>query len=540
MSSVVAVDLRGIQSFVFSTRSLLDAVGRAAVIADLTDPTHTALRQCLPLGTRLVSAAAGALVVACPDRAAANVFAARYTRLVRDTSDQLEPVVAVLDAAAAEQDPELIPRALLAARAGSAAAHQPTPDPGFTAVCEVTARPGEDYVTSRDRGDEVLAADVVAARGRGRAWLAEQQQRVDAIVRGRPLDGDAAVGAELTSDLDRLGRTEGVRSQLAVLHADITGLGNQLRACDRANLPAVSTALRGVIQDLSDHLVDTVWRHIEPPADGNRETFIGGFPSRLRFPLDVVGRSRRRVVLPLRPLVIAGDDLTVVCDARLVFTLARAILQWLNEPLTGQDSRDTLANADDVFLDLSRDEMCLNLRIGIGIATFPVGAPLAGPHDTAVALCDFAKEHLNYENITDHAVAWTTRRLPAGQVLAGLTRDHRQGLTAQPYTGTGFLNLLEQYLGPQDTDDGHGSLRGPTLSAARGWVKTDLATLARTSDQALATEVQRRSGAGNPTPLPQGHTRGQLLDGIDIMDLHLDLNDTDADAAAAAGAGGRS
>src|SRR5699024_4253858 len=85
---LVGVDIAGIQRFIYEGRRLLDAIGRATLVADLTDtggPHVAPLLEHVPERHRAVLRdAGGALYVAFthPSRAAdhAREFTGRYTR----------------------------------------------------------------------------------------------------------------------------------------------------------------------------------------------------------------------------------------------------------------------------------------------------------------------------------------------------------------------------------------------------------------------------------------------------------------------------
>ncbi|GAA3130934.1 hypothetical protein GCM10020255_004680 [Rhodococcus baikonurensis] len=47
----------------------------------------------------------------------------------------------------------------------------------------------------------------------------------------------------------------------------------------------------------------------------------------------------------MRPWVIAGDDLVLVCESRLAWDLATAAMNWIGEPATSGARTDLAASA---------------------------------------------------------------------------------------------------------------------------------------------------------------------------------------------------
>ncbi|MEE2048408.1 hypothetical protein Q7689_34310, partial [Nocardiopsis tropica] len=131
---VVGVDLRGIQAYVYSGRRILDAVGRAALVAELTDTSDAehGIADLVPPGCVVLRDAGGALTAVFPDAAAARRFTARYTRRLRDRAGDLTPVVAHVPYGAAEAAGPGAP-----ADGGPGAAAAPAPVAGVDAALAV-------------------------------------------------------------------------------------------------------------------------------------------------------------------------------------------------------------------------------------------------------------------------------------------------------------------------------------------------------------------------------------------------------------------
>ncbi|MCY9784624.1 hypothetical protein KIK06_12050 [Nocardiopsis sp. EMB25] len=566
---VVGVDLRGIQSFVFSGRRILDAVGRAALVAELTDTSdaRNGVADLLPPDHVVLRDAGGALTVVLPDLPSAREFTGRYTRRLRDLAGQLTPVVALVPygrtAGAADPEPvpagvdealAVLPARLREARRRMSALHTPAHGYGITAVCAVSGGPAEVVDSSRAEDGEAgiherVTADVARARGVGRRWHRDSGAAW--------LDGAAtATGCPelvLPMEVDRLGRDHGDVSRLAVVHVDVNGLGVILgdyreRVAD-PEIPGsgavaqrrLSTRIAWLTEGLARVLVRAVAATVR--AEPGRRPHIPGTGA--AGPVSLFQGPFDRVRVPVRPIVVAGDDLTVLCDARLALSLARYALDWLDaDPARIADPRDprvalhrVLADAHDGAPDhgpgggrtVTGPDGGVHTTyvptVGVGIAVQPVGAPLSSGYDLCEAMCRRAKRYrvdraeADPTVVDDHAIAWTLRFDGVDRVLRGLDQaalaPHPR--TELPLTGSGFARFVDRYL-----SGAPGSLLSDGDTRHRGWLLSALVPLLESGSDP-APELDRRARVtGAAVDLPPGWTPGGLLDAVGVMDLYLD------------------
>ncbi|WP_425572211.1 hypothetical protein [Nocardiopsis exhalans] len=556
---LVGVDLRGIQAYVYSGRRILDAVGRAALVAELTDtsdPVH-GVADLVPPGSLVLRDAGGALTLVVADPAVARDFTGRYTRRLRDRAGDLTPVVAHvsygpgavpvpgepalpdLDTALAE-----LPVRLRRARRHMSALHTPAHGYGITAVCSVSGAPAESVDSSRPLGDrgrvhERVAADVARARGIGRRW---HRAHSDAWLAG----AGSADGPELAlpMEVDRLGRDHGEVSRVAVVHVDVNGLGAILGEYrERAGDPAVpgsgalaqralSTRIAGLTEGLARALVRAVAATVRTEP-GRAPTVPGAGAG---GPLTLDHEPPGPIRLPVRPIVVAGDDLTVLCDARLALSMVRYALDWLDaDPEAIGDPGDprvalhrALARArvpgrTVAAADGRRHTTCVP-TVGAGIAVQPVGAPLSLGYDLCEAMCRLAKARRLAAAATDptaaqeHVVAWTTRFDGVDRVVRRfeLALRAERPRTALPMTGTAFARFLDRYL------SAHGGPVADGDTRHRGWLVSALVPLLESGADPAPELARRAHVTGNPVALPEGWTPGELLDAVGVMDLHVD------------------
>lgn len=594
---LVGVDLRGIQAYVYSGRRILDAVGRAALVAELTDtsdPVH-GVADLVPEDCLVLRDAGGALTVVLPDLAAARHFTGRYTRRLRDRAGELTPVVAFvpygpraapvpgesippdLDTALTE-----LPVRLRRARRHMSALHTPAHGYGITAVCSVSGAPAESVDSSRSLGDhgwarervhERVAADVARARGIGRRW---HRAHSDAWLTGAGPSETTGAGTAGTTELalpmevDRLGRDHGDVSRVAVVHVDVNGLGAILGEYrERAGDPgapgsgalaqrALSIRIAGLTEGLARALVRAVAATVR--VEPGRRTVIPSVGS--GGPLTLDHEPPGPVRLPVRPIVVAGDDLTVLCDARLALSMVRYALEWLDadpdligdpedprvalhralaeargdgsdepadgpsggssEPSDGPEKRS--AGGRTAVAADGRSHTTFVPTVGVGIAVQPVGAPLSLGYDLCEAMCRLAKARRLAAAATDpaavqeHVVAWTTRFDGVDRVLdrVELALRAESPRTALPMTGSAFVRFLDRYLSAD------GGLVSDGDTRHRGWLVSALVPLLESGADPGPELARRAHVTGRPVALPEGWTAGELLDAVGVMDLHVD------------------
>ena len=557
---VVGVDLRGIQGYVYSGRRILDAVGRAALVAELTDTSDVehGIADLVPGGCTVLRDAGGALTAVFPDRDTAREFTARYTRRLRERAGELTPVVAHVPYGAfpgAETDGvdgalALLPERLRRARRHMSALHTPAPGYGITAVCSVSGGPAESVDSSRtqDGHDDVherVTASVARARGIGRRWHRSHSSAWLA-------DAVTATGTpelSLPMEAGRLGRDHGALSRVAVVHIDVNGLGELLgdyreRVAD-PRVPGsgafaqrrLSTRIAGLIEGLARALVRAVAATVH--VDPGRRPVIPGVGA---GPIGLHREGSGPVRLPVRPVVVAGDDLTVVCDARLALSLVRYALEWLDaDPRRIADPTDPRVALHRVLGDAHGEGSYAGRTVagpkrnghttfvptvGAGVAIQPVGAPLFLGYDMCEAMCRRAKEYRTALRETtptmdEHAVAWTTRYDGVERVLRRLDRDRAatpRRRTSLPMTGSAFLRFLDDYL----SEAAPGSLLAGGDTHRRGWLVSVLAPLLESGGEPEPELLRRARVTGHPVELPRDWTPGGLLDAVEVMDLYLD------------------
>ncbi len=178
-------------------------------------------------------------------------------------------------------------------------------------------------------------------------------------------------------DFDKLGRCEG-ESHIAVVHIDGNSMGrfidgrlNGITEYGRAvaEIREISTGIREHYHSIFRKMLDFCRRHLKKPAVSKRIV-----PA-----VDENGRQ----LLPVRPIILNGDDVTFVSDGRIGIQLANCFLQQLaTTPLRLGDER-------------------INLSACAGIAIVKSHFPFYRAYDLAEALCGSAKKKAKEINRED-------------------------------------------------------------------------------------------------------------------------------------------
>ncbi|MBX2929796.1 MAG: hypothetical protein KF852_18325 [Saprospiraceae bacterium] len=132
-----------------------------------------------------------------------------------------------------------------------------------------------------------------------------------------------------TDELDKFGQPDD-KGYIAIVHADGNGMGQCFIDCqslaDTRKLSAgVANYAIEVMEKLMTYLV-SLFQGDKPKLDWKLEVEID----------EDTGKRKR--ILPIRPLIIGGDDITFVCEGRLGVHLAEKLLDYMHQtPINGKN-----------------------------------------------------------------------------------------------------------------------------------------------------------------------------------------------------------
>jgi len=524
MPELIGLDVTGIQRFIFASNRLRDVVSASEIIEH-----ETGLGGLRDAGVRedeVVIAAGGNATLVVADQGRARDLISAISRRFIDQLPGLDVVLCRQSYGSGELAPAML--YLQEQIVDAKFAVRPTA-PGLNlavaARCAVTGA----EATALDRNHIPVCRPVELMRRRESDLTSPGGW---ASLLGGPDLWDGWV-PEFPAELDRLGRTRGDRSLIGVVHVDGNGIGSRLSALlDQAHDEARDDDwLRGRIRDFSVAMRELAWDALARVVHRIRDRVatVGGDPTLSgRFAeLDfVLSHERRRgevdatVMLPIRPILVGGDDITFVCDGRVALDLAATaarVFQTSERPALGDDPVSACA----------------------GVAIVRAHTPFIRAYELAEGLCRSAKIHRTAQKWTDGAIDWHIGAAPPGVAIDQLRtvgratcRPYRIGPTDESDEVDNFTWLGDTLLGADE-----GGLRHPMWSDRRSKIRrlADATYEGHISVDRGRTAVNRRLDAWRvvtpdlrlPVPIHDGFTsdqRSPLLDAVELLDRHQILD----------------
>lgn len=219
------------------------------------------------------------------------------------------------------------------------------PYTGLTLACEVNGEAANFYDT----------AYLLAREGETRFFSQEVRAKTEAAERAndqlRRRFEKQLQGYTFPMELDRLGQRES-EADMAIIHIDGNQMGKRFSKCS-------------TLKERSE-LSKQVKAKTEEAFAALLETIVGEYDQYQHF-LDLEAH-----VLPIRPLILGGDDITFICPARMALTYAKRFMLTLKE-LTTTEKKDGIMSC-------------------AGIAILPTAYPFFRGYELAEQLCEEAKK----------------------------------------------------------------------------------------------------------------------------------------------------
>lgn len=122
-----------------------------------------------------------------------------------------------------------------------------------------------------------------------------------------------------SDDLSEIGQSKGEDSHIAVVHIDGNNMSSRFRDLDSIKeMKRLSDSVKEVVRDSFMQLICSLAEDMKNLKENNSEFAL------------TVNEESGRTILPLRPLVIAGDDVNFVSDGRMGIYLAYKFLEILS------------------------------------------------------------------------------------------------------------------------------------------------------------------------------------------------------------------
>ena len=347
----VAFEAKSIQPYILASNKLRDMVGASALVDELVEKPLGALLAALGLkedeDVRFSRRAGGAFMAFLDDGESAQALAEAWSLIVPRYAPGLSFVLT-------RQEGEHALAAAKQALAALAASRFPQPRlPAATPITRLAPRTGEPAVDvlRTPEGKEWADAAVVRKRARGKAERLERK-----FLGENP--------GRFPMDMENEFPFVGDNRYVGIVHADGNGLGQMLMSLQRAAEKTPSKFV-GLYSRFSRELALAT----EKAARRATQEVIAPHPNDRGF-------------LPMRPLVLGGDDLTCIVRGDLALEFVQAFLAAFEEETKGLCA----------WLAEETDWQQPHLTACAGIAYVKAHQPFALGYALAEALCKQAKD----------------------------------------------------------------------------------------------------------------------------------------------------
>lgn len=175
---------------------------------------------------------------------------------------------------------------------------------------------------------------------------------------------------DFCSELESLGYKDG-ESYISVIHIDGNNMGVKFSSCrDMQERKNLSKKVQETVEHAFGYLIKNIVTEYDSYADV--------------LDMRVLKQGNKRL-LPLRPIIIGGDDITFICPGRMGLQYAQAFIDYVN-------SEDLL---DDKLYKYIKEEtgkqISKSLSCCAGVAIVPAKYPFFRAYELAEQLCDEAK-----------------------------------------------------------------------------------------------------------------------------------------------------
>lgn len=274
-----------------------------------------------------------------------------------------------------------------------------------TRACVGTGLPAS---TTRKVKDEFIVSAEVAAK------LDHVSSAKEALEGAFTLNQVGEYDLFYPTELDDLGRSRGESSLIAVVHADGDAMGQIFRelggeydgsGAARAYIGELRKLSRKVDNAARDALIDTLAAVAGRIEEEEGKLVIRPEPSASRVIPDLelapVAQNdpSQGFYLPVRPIIFGGDDVTLVCDARIALEVARIFIEAFTERMEKFKTKEPVTAS-------------------AGVAIVKSHYPFARAYELAEALTTSAKDFRREKGLAVPCLDW---HFVSGTIYDGLS-----------------------------------------------------------------------------------------------------------------------
>jgi len=304
-------------------------------------------------------------------------------------------------------------------------------------------------------------------------------------------------------EIDDLGRSFGEMSMVAVVHLDANSLGENLnkfmQRCQAQNLKdeefaqkykEVSNNLKTAGENALNSMMELICNNIDYDEENDRYFLKMLDPKGFELKSDSYS-----FFLPMRPVVLGGDDLTFICDARIAFDLTATALRSL----------------ETIIIDGLE-----NITAGAGIAIGRYHTPFFCLNDKAYELAENSKIKSERKRSSLDWLMDINTASPSLQFIRNREYTYQgKSLTQKPYllgNDEGEWNWLSYKILMRMQDD-------ESWGKARNQLKKLMPLFRRALHEPLLKKLEQ----ANLNLEKQHGTYNYLLDALEILDLYIPL-----------------
>ena len=504
MPVLTAIDVLGVQRFIFSSNRLKDIVAGSWLVHWSTSP-QGALKV---MEKNIILASGGNAILEFENLEAARSFTSEYTRVLYKEAPGLDVALVHYEYSSGDLATALLELEKELTKAKMAPSiSAPLLGLSVTATCWETGLPASGF--DPDEPNVPLSCQILKRREKINFAISRWTKFLP------------SPDFEFPLELDDLGRSIGDTSLIGIVHIDGNGVGAKIQEWleDQEGEPDENVRQKyrewsKALDDLGHKAFEAVVKRVLKATD-NSSPKINGYPEELSFEIK---EKNGKIQLPLRPIILGGDDLTFVCDGRLALDLAVTALKVFRKeeiPHLGK------------------------ITASAGVALVRVHDPFSRAYRLCEELCTSAKQRLKEEDYVENdcALDWhiglphPSERLE--NIRNSLYRLDRYELTGRPYflnqgakvrTWNWFERKLLNFLRTSRWKDHRNKVKKLLELAYEGpeEIERKLKTWKVVFPQLkLPTEIETNGFFGGRTP---------LVDAVELLDIHLTLDQMEEQA----------
>lgn len=253
------------------------------------------------------------------------------------------------------------------------------PYTGFTLECDISGKTADTIDKTND--EKRWIAKEVAAKTEAYEYAAQKVRDEYEDVLGEKYD--------FVSEIDKIGYKEG-ESYISIIHIDGNNMGVKFSKCkDSQERKELSLRVVKIVHEAFRELIKTI------VAEYDSEVYKEALSMKNL-------QENGKKLLPIRPIIIGGDDITFVCPARVGIEYAKRFIEAVNKQkfLTTEQHKRM---SKDSNMKLSDTMSCCG-----GVAIVPAKYPFFRAYQLAEHLCGSAKSksRQNDNSLIDFAILY--------------------------------------------------------------------------------------------------------------------------------------